>query len=380
MNITEITTYKVGGIYTHVTELVKRIEANSIIITGNTKESGCQKEDGFNYFHIPALVSIWDIFFINLPFRYKKIEEIHKKNDIDLIHLHGPMFTFCNEVIHKTRLPTIMTTHYVLDFRGNRILEFFYKLVIKWVTLSTSRSVDKMVCINEDYIHIYVGWGVDPDKLVYIPNGIDSEKFSPGISGIKQVLGCEHLLIFWGRLSYQKNIKVLIEAFKQIETPHTKLAIVGEGPDIRKLKHLVGTNENVIFTGYLSDDELLEYARGSDIAVLPSRAESWGLVVGEAMACELPVITSDVGKARELLGDGRGIILEAETSAEIARHIDHLLNNKEVAEDMGRRSRKFVVENYGWDEVARQTEELYRTLIGKADPDINGKYMGLKRI
>ncbi len=79
-------------------------------------------------------------------------------------------------------------------------------------------------------------------------------------------------------------------------------------------------------------------------------------------------------------GGWQGIILEVETSAEIARHIDHLLNNKEVAEDMGRRSREFVVENFGWDEVARQTEELYRTLIGKADPDINRKDMGLKRI
>lgn len=362
MNIVEITTYKEGGIYTHVSELAKRINADTILISGNTKKSGYQKENGQTFFHIPSILSIWEIYFINPPGSYEKVKELINKHEIDLVHLHGPLFTFCGGVMRKTKLPCIMTTHYVLDFKGNKLMESLYQGVIRWVTKSVAKKVDKIICVNEDYIPIYTSWGIDQDKLVYIPNGIDTEKFSPGKSDIKKKLKCKNLLVFWGRLGYQKNIQILIKAFKNINTPDTKMVIIGKGPDIKKLKTLTNGDKNIIFTGYLSDNELLNYARGADVAVLPSRAESWGLVIGEAMACGLPVISSNVGKAGELLGEDRGLILKGDTVAELSEKIDYLLNNKQIAKGMGIRSRKFIVEKYGWDEVAQKTEELYKTL------------------
>ena len=363
MNIVEITTYKEGGIYTHVSELTKRMDADTILISGNTKKSGYQKENGQTFFHIPSILSIWEIYFINPPGSYKKIKKLINKHEINLVHLHGPLFTFCGGVMRKTKLPCIMTTHYVLDFKGNKLMESLYRGVIKWVTRSAAKKVDKIICVNEDYIPIYTSWGIDRDKLVYIPNGIDTEKFSPGKSDIKKKLKCKNLLVFWGRLGYQKNIQILIKAFKNINTPDTKMVIIGKGPDIKKLKALTNGDKNIIFTGYLSDNELLNYARGADVAVLPSRAESWGLVIGEAMACGLPVISSNVGKAGELLGEDRGLILKGDTVSELSKKIDYLLNNKQIAKEMSIRSRKFIVENYGWDEVAQKTEELYKTLI-----------------
>ena len=363
MNIVEITTYKEGGIYTHVSELTKRMDADTILISGNTKKSGYQKENGQTFFHIPSILSIWEIYFINPPGSYKKIKKLINKHEINLVHLHGPLFTFCGGVMRKTKLPCIMTTHYILDFKGNKLIESLYQRVIKWVTRSTAKKVDKIICVNEDYIPIYTSWGIDRDKLVYIPNGIDTEKFSPGKSDIKKKLKCKSLLVFWGRLGYQKNIQILIKAFKNINTPDTKMVIIGKGPDIKKLKTLTNGDKNIIFTGYLSDNELLNYARGADVAVLPSRAESWGLVIGEAMACGLPVISSNVGKAGELLGGDRGLILKRDTVSELSEKIDYLLNNKQIAKEMSIRSRKFIIENYGWDEVAQKTEELYKTLI-----------------
>lgn len=365
MNIAEITTYKEGGVYTHVLELVKRMNKNTILISGNTKKTGYHKENGQIFYHIPCIISLKEIFFINPIGSYKKIKDLIKRHEIDIVHLHGPLFTFCRGLIRKSILPCIMTTHYVLDFKGNKIIESFYRRIIKWVTKSTAKKVDKIICVNEDYIPIYTSWGINKEKLIYIPNGIDTEKFSPGKSDIKNKLKCTNLLVFWGRLGYQKNIQILIKAFKNINTSDAKLVIIGKGPDNKKLKALTNGNKDIIFTGYLPEEELLKYARGADIAVLPSRAESWGLVIGEAMACELPVISSNVGKAEELLGDGRGIILEKESDMEIAEKIDFLFNNKNIAKDMGIRSRKFIVENYCWDEVAKKTEELYETLSKK---------------
>jgi glycosyltransferase involved in cell wall biosynthesis len=137
--------------------------------------------------------------------------------------------------------------------------------------------------------------------------------------------------------------------------------IIGKGPDMNKLKNL--SNENIIFTGCLSDKDLLNYARGADIAVLPSRAESWGLVIGEAMACKLPVISSNVGMAKELLGNNRGIVLQKETIKELTDKIDYLLNNREICKEMGERSREYIVKNYGWEKVVKKIVQVYKEVI-----------------
>ncbi len=360
MNILEITTYKVGGVYTHVAEIVKRMKNDTIILTGSSKKSGYTKENNQMFFHIPVLIPIKDIYFINPPGSYKKIKKVIEERKIDLIHIHGPLFSFCKKIIKKSKKPIVFTTHYVIDFKGNKVLSFFYRKVIKYVTKKTAKKVDKIICVNKDYISTYTKWGVKKDKIVYIPNGIDTEKYSPGKSNIKNKLKCKNLVIFWGRLGYQKNIKMLIEAFKNIKTKDTKLVIIGKGPDINKLKNLSAGNKNIIFTGYLSDKKLLNYARGADIAVLPSRAESWGLVIGEAMACKLPVISSDVGMAKELLADNRGIVLKKETKEELADKIDYLLNNKDICKTMEEKSRKYIVKNYGWEKVVKKTEQIYK--------------------
>jgi glycosyltransferase involved in cell wall biosynthesis len=364
MNIAEITTYKEGGVYTHVSELVKRLPASCILITGNTRQSGYQETDGMRLYHVPCILSLWEIYFINPPGSYKKVQQVLQDNNVQLVHLHGPLFTFGGGLIRKLHLPKIMTTHYVLEFKGNKVLQWIYRIIIRWVTTTTANNVDKIICVNEEYLPIYEGWGVDRDKLMYIPNGIDTVEFSPGKSMIKKKLDCKHLVIFWGRLGYQKNIQLLIKAFKKIKTADTKLVIIGKGPDLTKLRNLAGDATNIIFTGYLSNNELIEYARGADVAVLPSRGESWGLVVGEAMACELPVITSNVGKAREFLAENRGILLDNDSVETLAGHIDYLLNNPAIAKDMGKRGRQYVKERYSWEEVAKQTEQLYASLLG----------------
>lgn len=361
MNILEITTYKVGGVYTHVAEIVKRIKDNTIILTGNSKKSGYEIEKNQKFFHIPVLISIQDLYFINHFGSYKKVKKVIEEQKIDLIHMHGPLFTFCNKTIKKSNKPIVFTTHYVIDFKGNKFLSFFYKKLIKHITKKTAKKVDKIICVNKEYISQYIKWGIKEDKIVYIPNGIDTKKFSPGKSDIKKKLKCKNLLIFWGRLGYQKNIQMLIKAFKNIKTKDTKLVIIGKGPDMNKLKNL--SNENVIFTGYLSDKDLLNYARGADIAILPSRAESWGLVIGEAMACKLPVISSNVGMAKELLGNNRGIVLKKETIKELTDKIDYLLNNREICKDMGVRSREHIVKNYGWGKVVKKIVQVYKEVI-----------------
>jgi glycosyltransferase involved in cell wall biosynthesis len=85
----------------------------------------------------------------------------------------------------------------------------------------------------------------------------------------------------------------------------------------------------------------------------------------EAMACELPVISSDSGNAKRILSDGRGILLNKYTDEEIAIKCEYLLKNDVVSKNMGKLARKYVKENYSWDKISIETERLYKNLLKK---------------
>jgi glycosyltransferase involved in cell wall biosynthesis len=367
MNIAEITTYKEGGAYTHVKELVKDIDANILILTGNTKDSGLYEEEGNNYYHIPRLKNLWDVFFINRPGSYHIVDKLLKENNIDLIHFHSPLFTFSHGIIKNKKTPIIMTVHYLLNVKLNDAASVIYNSFIKRLTLYISKNVDKLICVNEDYIPIFEKWGIDSNKLIYIPNGVDIEKFSPGKSEIKNKFKNEKIILYFGRLHYQKNVDLLIRSFELIKKniKNLKLIIIGTGTDFEKLKKMSSKDQDIIMTGFVPDNELIDYMRAADLVVFPSRGENASFTIMEAMACKLPVISSDTGNARKILSDGRGLVFEKYTEAELARNCVQILKDEKMAKDMGEKARGYVLEKHSWHNISKQTEHLYRTLIKK---------------
>jgi len=369
MRAAEVTTYKEGGVYTHVAELASHLTAQTLLITGNSKKKGYEEEDGLRFYHVPCLYSVSEIYFINPPGSARKVRQALRDNNIQLVHLHGPLFSFGGALYRRPTVPVVITTHYVLEFKGNRLAAAVYHGIIRWVTKQMARHANYIICVNKEYAAVYASWGIDPKKIVYIPNGINTEKFSPGASDIKQELDCKHLVIYWGRLGYQKNVAVLIEAFKKLSIPDAKLVIIGKGPNLPRLQALAAGDERILFPGYLTEAELLHYARGADLAVLPSRGESWGLVVGEAMGCGLPVISSDVGMARELLGNDRGVMLTSDSVEELTKKMEQVLLHPDEAWAMGQRARAFIVDRYSWSEVARQVEAIYAACVSGKGTD-----------
>jgi glycosyltransferase involved in cell wall biosynthesis len=364
VNIAEITTYKEGGAYTHVAELARRIKADILIVCGNTKKVGYQQED-YTFFHIPRLMSVCDIFFINKLGSYKKFKEVLKKHKIDLVHFHSPLFTFPIGLLREKNYPLIMTTHYLLDVKANKLAASVYHKFIKWMTKFIAKNVDKIICVNEDYISVFLSWGIERDKLIYIPNGVDIKKFSPGESNAKMKSRDDKLIVYFGRLHYQKNVDILIRSFKYVKdkVDDVKLVIIGDGIDFDKLKRMSSHDKDIIMTGFLPDENLIDYLRSADLVVFPSRGENASFTLLETMACGIPAISSDVGNAKNLLANGRGILLEKYTEEEIAEKCIFLLKNKEIAEKIGAKSRKFVQQNYNWEKISKETEELYKTVI-----------------
>jgi glycosyltransferase involved in cell wall biosynthesis len=97
--------------------------------------------------------------------------------------------------------------------------------------------------------------------------------------------------------------------------------------------------------------------------VFPSRGENASFTIMEAMACELPVISSDAGNAKKILGEGRGILLEKYTEEEIADRCIQLLSDEKMAIKMGKDARIFVETNHSWDKISKKTQDLYNAVI-----------------
>jgi len=83
----------------------------------------------------------------------------------------------------------------------------------------------------------------------------------------------------------------------------------------------------------------------------------------EAMACELPVVSSDVGNAKKIFADDRGILLKDYTEQEIADICLEILNNTLDGKAMGKKAREYVIENHSWDKISEKTDEVYRNLV-----------------
>lgn len=365
MNVAEITTYKEGGAYTHVVELIKKIDADIVVITGNTRKIGYQKEDGILYYHVPLLKSIWDVFFVNPPGSYRIVEKILNERKVDIVHFHSPLFTFLYGLLKKKKFPLIMTTHYLLDVKLSKVASVIYNTFIRHMTLFISKNVDKIICVNDDYVPIFKEWGIDANKLVYIPNGVDTKRFSPGKSKFKNKFPDQKIIVYFGRLHYQKNVDLLIRSFKFIKekVSNVKLIIIGTGNEYDKLKKLSEHDKDIIMTGFLSNEELIDHLRATDVVVFPSRGENASLTIMEAMACELPVISSGVGNAQKILSEGRGLILKKYTEEEIAEKCALILNDKTFADEMGKAARKFVEDHHSWNRISKKTEELYKSVI-----------------
>jgi glycosyltransferase involved in cell wall biosynthesis len=373
MNIAEITTYKEGGAYTHVIELVKGIKGDIVIITGNTEKSGYQKEDGNQYYHIPLIKSIWEIFFVNPPGSYQVVEDLLNEKKVDIVHFHSPLFTFLHGLLKKNKFPLIMTTHYLLDVKLSDSAAIIYNNLIKRMTVYIGKNVDKIICVNEDYIPVFKKWGVDPKKLIYIPNGVDTKKFSPGKSKFEKKFDNQKLIVYFGRLHYQKNVDLLIRSFKYIKekVDNVKLIIIGTGNDYDKLKKISSDDKDITMTGFVSDEDLIDYLRAANIVVFPSRGENASFTIMEAMACELPVVSSDTGNAKKILGEGRGLILKKYTEEEIAEICINILSDEKKAEKIGKIARKYVEKHHSWDKISKKTQELYKEVIEEKNKEKN---------
>ena len=211
------------------------------------------------------------------------------------------------------------------------------------------------------------------DGVNVIYNGVDTNEYRPDSQSRErfreklQINKDELLISFVGRLDYQKNPQMFLKAVETVRKRHgnIKVAIAGDGPEARAVERFLREGNNAQWATWLGFiDEVPALLNASDIFVLPSRWEGFGLSAAEAMATGLPVIATRVPGLTELIIDGKtGLLIESEDVEALILAIEKLIDDEAMRVSLGSAARQRVQEKFSIDMSIVAHEQLYDEIL-----------------
>lgn len=289
-----------------------------------------------------------------------------EKQKYDLIHVASPGSIGLNAQLlsYRQMLPLVGTYHTAVpEYTRPRVANFCAKLGLAKYGLGDRAEIAMWK---------YISWFYGRCRLVLAPSnvvkkqleehlrnlvevfsrGIDTDQFHPG----HRVEPIQPTALYVGRISVEKNLDVLIRIARQ--RPNLRLIIVGDGPYKKELQERLSRAE---FPGFLTGEALSKAYASADVFLFPSRTDTFGNVVLEAMSSGLPVIVSDHMGPAELVQDGKNGFI-APTDEVLGRRLDELLSRPELCRVMGKNAREYALTRR-WNSVLRSLFESYETVL-----------------
>ncbi|MBK1699456.1 glycosyltransferase [Thiococcus pfennigii] len=277
----------------------------------------------------------------------------------DLVHIQTPFIAHYAGLGLARRLgvPAVASYHTFFEQYFDKYVTFLPSAWLRFITrrFSTSQcnDVDGLVVPSRAMLEVLRGYGVTIPAQV-IPTGIQLERFRRGDGAAfrtRHGIAPERpVLVHVGRIAHEKNVEFLLRMLVAVkaEMPDVLLVIAGGGPARRSLEALaaqLGIAEQVRFVGYLDRGGPLEdcYSAG-DVFVFASRTETQGLVVLEALALGLPVVSTAVMGTREVLVDGRGSLIAEEDEADFAAKAVRLLRDPGLRAELAQAGTAYAAE------------------------------------
>jgi glycosyltransferase involved in cell wall biosynthesis len=242
--------------------------------------------------------------------------------------------------------------------------------------IANYQKVDWLIAVSNYVKEVITEHGADPSRITVIPNGVDIDLFAPTETGQARArLGLpadRFTVLFTGNLIPAKGVDVLLRACRSNATKHPDMHIIaiGQGPERENLVNLaidLGIAERVTFAGYKPLSEMPLWYQASDVFVLPSRAEGFGLSALEAMSCGKPVIVSfpPVGEHDFVWQNRTGLLVEYGRAEQLAQALDRLASSPDLVQRLGTEARKLVERDFNWDMIGRKTAQVYRHLLAE---------------
>jgi len=239
--------------------------------------------------------------------------------------------------------------------------KLYHKLIIHFIKRFATKIITVSNYSKQDLVKTYK---IQPEKIKVIYNGYDNKKYKvipDAREQLKQKFQItEPFILFVGRLELKKNVPRLVEEFARLKAKHDlphKLILVGKPgfgfEEVEQLIEKYNLKEQVIFPGWISDDDLPLFHNCADLFVFPSLFEGFGIPVLEAMACNAPVVCSNTTSLPEAAGEA-GLLFDPLQVDQIVSRMEQVLLNPEVSEALREKGLEHV-KNFSWQKCAQET-------------------------
>lgn len=375
-------TYGLQPVYTYLSKAQKEL-GNEVHVVTLSKDGYLRRTvDGIHVYGVPPP------FNLNAP---KVISSIIKNKKESVVHSHATCGIFMYFFKRFQRIPlvshvhgTSRSHHTPLVIKGERMqvsyssLHVNYHMIRERILWSTA---DRVLTVSKGSARdVIQDYKINEDKVRVVYNGVDTNIFRPtgevpSIEQIKELIG-KRIILYVGHFGVRKGILFLIRALglvvKEFRDVHL-LCIGGVPPWLGKneyweiLEKEIEANRvsnNVTLLDRIPNQELPSVYSLSEIFVIPSYYETFSKVTLEAMACEKPVIATNMGGLPEVVEDGvTGRLVPFGSVKALADSILELLNDSKKATQMGREGRKRVLAYFTWQAVAHRIQDIYNELF-----------------
>jgi glycogen(starch) synthase len=306
--------------------------------------------------------------------------DLGDRYEFDLVHGHDWLVaSACDHLARRYDCPLVTTIHATEFGRHQGWVDKHPQSHIhgveKWIANRSDRVIACSLFMKEQIGEIFA---VESERVTVIPNGIDPDDLPRDdpeeLARLRSAFAApdQNLVLLIGRLVYEKGFQLALEAMPKVieEVPNTRFLVAGSGTheaELHKQAEDLGLMDHGTFLGWIGDDVLHSLYRISDLTVVPSIYEPFGLVALEAMASECPCIAADTGGLREVVPlEGAGLRFRASDPEHLAEAAIQVLSDDDL-------SRRMVEEGlthirlFDWNDVARQTLELYSEITPVGD-------------
>lgn len=392
----EFPPYVYGGAGVHVeylaAELAKLMEVEVRCFGDQDSKDGNLSVKGFPYDN-----PVFDKSNEKLKAVFKTLSTCIQMNadevDADIVHCHTWYAQFAGIVTKLCYgIPLVITTHSLEPLRPwkREQLGRGYD-ASSWVEKTAIEMADAIIAVSEETkVDVLKHFNVDKEKVKVIYNGINLQEYvvTDKTSTLEKygIDQSKPFVLFVGRITRQKGIIHLVNAIKYID-PDTQIVLCAGAPDTPEIAkemedsvaEVKKDRDNVIWIDVmLKKEEVIQLYSHADVFCCPSIYEPFGIINIEAMACETAVVASAVGGIKEVVVNGEtGILVPLEQqkeapfepvdadkfSRDLAAGVNKLIQNKELSATMAKNGRKRVEETFDWIAIAKQVEDLYKSLI-----------------
>ncbi len=326
-----------------------------------------------NYMINPNNFIDW-IMQLNFNLIAKANEIIAEQGNFDVIHAHDWLVAYAAKTLKNSyNIPIVATIHATESGRNSGIHDETQRYINDTEWMLTYEASE--VIVNSNYMknELQRLFGLPYEKINVVPNGVNLSLFN----GIERdytfrrrfAMDNEKIILFMGRLVYEKGVQHLISAMPKILNGYhdSKLVICGKGGMLDELKELannLGIGNKVYFAGYMNGKDVQKMYKAADIAVFPSTYEPFGIVALEAMLSENPIVVSDIGGLNEIVQHREnGMKAYCGNPNSIADSILELLYDHKLCADITKKAKNKVRNEYNWNKIAQDTHFTYQKAI-----------------